>query len=49
MKRQASTPSKISNAVLASRYLALQQLRKSVRKAEQGFASTRLKKVSICR
>jgi hypothetical protein len=47
MKREASTPAKISNAVLATRYLALQELRERVRKAEQRFASTRLKKVSI--
>jgi hypothetical protein len=47
MKREASTPAKISNAVLATRYLALQELRERVRKAEQRSASTRLKKVSI--
>jgi len=49
MKREASTPAKISNAVLATHYLALQELRERVRKAEQRFASTRLKKVSILR
>jgi hypothetical protein len=47
MKREASTPTKISNAVLATRYLALQELRERVRRAEQRFASTHLKKVSI--
>jgi hypothetical protein len=47
MKHEASTPAKISNVVLATRYLALQELRERVREAEQRFASTRLKKVSI--
>jgi hypothetical protein len=47
MEREGSTPAKISNAVLATRYLALQELRERVRKAEQRFTSTRLKKVSI--
>jgi hypothetical protein len=39
MKRQYSSPTKISNAILASRYLALQALREKVRKAEERFAS----------
>lgn len=44
MKRESSTSANISNAVLATRYLALQQLRERVRRAEELFASTRLKK-----
>jgi len=47
MKHEAATPANISNAVLATRYLALQELREKVRKAERRFASTRPKKVSI--
>lgn len=47
MKRQSSTPATISNAVLATRYLALQELREKVRKAEERFALTRLNKTSM--
>ena len=45
MKRESSTSENISNAVLATRYLALQELREKVRRAEERFAST--KKVSV--
>ena len=45
MKRDTSTPEAISNAVLATRYLALQELRERVRRAEQQLAPTRLKKI----
>jgi hypothetical protein len=45
MKRESSISENISNAVLATRYLALQELRERVRKAEERFAST--KKVSV--
>jgi hypothetical protein len=41
MKHEGSTPANISDAVLATRYLALQELREKVRQAEQRFASTR--------
>lgn len=44
MKRESSTSANMSNAVLTTRYLALQQLRERVRRAEELFASTRLKK-----
>jgi len=47
MKRQGSTTEIITNAVLATRYLALQKLRERVRRAEQCSASKRLKKVLI--
>ena len=47
MKHEGSTPANISDAVLATRYLALQELREKVRKAEQLFASTRVKKILI--
>ena len=47
MKREGSTPASICNAVLATRYLALQELRERVRRAEERTASTRLKKVPI--
>jgi hypothetical protein len=50
MKRQGSTPAKtahrLSDAILATRYLDLQRLRGEVRKAEARFASTSLKKAS---
>ena len=45
MKRESSTSENISNAVLASRYLALQELREKVRRAEARYASTR--KISV--
>ena len=44
MKRVSSTSADISDAVLATQYLALQQLRERVRQAEELLASTRLKK-----
>jgi hypothetical protein len=48
MKREVSTHENISNAVLATRYLALQELRERVRRAEERFAtSTQLKKTSF--
>ena len=47
MKREDTSSADISNAVLATRYLALQELRERVRRAEERFASTRLKKVSV--
>jgi hypothetical protein len=47
MKRESSTSSDISNAVLATRYLALQELREKVRRAEERSSSTRIKKVSF--
>jgi len=47
MKHEGSTPANISDAVLATRYLALQELREKVRQAEQRFASTRPKKILI--
>jgi hypothetical protein len=48
MKREGSAPAyAISNALLAARYLALQELRERVRRAEERFASTRLKKTSV--
>ena len=49
MKRESSASSNISNAVLATRYLALQELREKVRQAEKRSASTRLKKTAIWR
>jgi hypothetical protein len=53
MKRQGSTPAKtagkLSDAILATRYLDLQRLRDKVRKAEARFASASLQKVSISR
>jgi len=49
MNRQDSTPAKISYAILAARYLALQELREKVRQAEERFASMRVKKLSIMR
>jgi hypothetical protein len=53
MKRQALRPAKaagkLSDAILVTRYLDLQRLRKEVRKAEARFAPTRLKKASISR
>ena len=45
MKRESSTSENISNAVLATRYLALQELREKVRRAEERFAS--MKKVVL--
>lgn len=52
MKRQGSTPAKtagkLSDAILATRYLDLQRLRDEVRKAEARFASAS-QKVSISR
>jgi hypothetical protein len=47
MKREDMTLLNISNAVLATRYLALQELREKVRIAEERVASTRLTKVSF--
>ena len=47
MKHEGSTPANISDAVLATRYLALQELREKVRQAEQRFASTRHRKILI--
>jgi hypothetical protein len=47
MKRESSNSTSISNAVLATRYLALQELRERVRVAEERFASTRFKKVAV--
>jgi hypothetical protein len=48
MKRQNSTPGKtarkLSDAILATRYLDLQRLRDEVRKAEARFAPPSLKK-----
>ena len=53
MKRQGSTPAKtagkLSDAILATRYLDLQRLRDEVRKAEARFASASLRKASISR
>jgi hypothetical protein len=53
MKRQGSTPAKtagkLSDAILATRYLDLQRLRDEVRKAEARSASASLQKVSISR
>jgi hypothetical protein len=52
-QRQCSTPAKtagkLSDAMLATRYLDLQRLRDEVRKAEARFASASLRKVSISR
>ena len=47
MNRQGSTPERISYTLLATRYLALQELREKVRQAEERFVSMRLKKLSI--
>lgn len=47
MKRQSSTPTTTSDAVLATRYLALQELREKVRKAEERFALARLNRASM--
>jgi hypothetical protein len=47
VKRENMSLVNISNAVLASRYLALQELREKVRRAEDRFASGRLKKAVI--
>lgn len=47
MKRASSTAVKVSSAMLANRYLALRELREKVRKAEERFESTRLKKGSV--
>jgi hypothetical protein len=47
MKREGLTSGGISNAVLATRYLALQELRERVRRAEESLVSTRLKKVAV--
>ncbi len=47
MKREISTSASVSDEVLAARYLALQQLREKVRRAEELSASTRLKKTSF--
>jgi hypothetical protein len=47
MKHNSSTSESISNAVLATRYLALQELREQVRKAEERLTPTRSKKVTI--
>lgn len=47
MKRECSTSSNISNAVLATRYLALQELREKVRRAEERSASARSNKASF--
>ena len=47
MKHEGSTPANISDAVLATRYLALQELREKVRQAEQRFPSTRPKKIFV--
>jgi hypothetical protein len=47
MKREGSTSENISKAVLATRYHALQELREKVRRAEEGFSLTRLKKGSV--
>jgi len=49
MKRQVLPSAKLSNALLATRYLALQELREKVRRAEERFASVRLNKVAILR
>lgn len=49
MKREGSTSENISNAVLATRYLALQELRERVRKAEERLSSSDLKKASVLR
>ena len=49
MNRKLSTSAKISSAILAARYLALQELREKVRQAEERFASMRLKKLPIMR
>jgi hypothetical protein len=53
MKRQGSTAAKtagkLSDAILATRYLDLQRLRDEVRKAEARFASASLRKASISR
>jgi len=46
---RASTSDKFSYAILAARYLAVQELREKVRQAEQRFASIRLKKLPIMR
>ncbi len=48
MKRLGLPSEKISNALLAARYLALQELREKVR-AEERLASTRLNKLSVVR
>ena len=47
MKRQVLPSAKFSNALLATRYLALQELREKVRRAEERFASVRLNKVAM--
>ena len=47
MKSETSTSEGISNAVLATRYLALQELREKVRLAEERCASRRVKKVAV--
>jgi hypothetical protein len=49
MKRQVLPSAKFSNALLATRYLALQELREKVRRAEERLASVRLSDVSILR
>jgi hypothetical protein len=49
MKRESSTSENISNAVLATRYLALQELRERVRRAEEHCSPTRVKKASLLR
>jgi hypothetical protein len=46
MKREDLTSENISNAVLATRYLALQELRERVRRAEEHSSFTRSKKAS---
>ena len=47
MKSETSASEGISNAVLATRYLALQELRERVRLAEEQLASRRVKKVAV--
>jgi hypothetical protein len=46
MKREGLTSAGVSNAVLATRYLALQELRERVRRAEERLVSARMKKVA---
>ena len=49
MKRQVLPSEKFSNALLATRYLALQELREKVRRAEERLASVRLNNPSVLR
>ena len=47
MKRQGLPSAKFSMALLATRYLALQELREKVRRAEERFASARLNRAPL--